>query len=68
MNNTKKFLIDMGITIPITFVVAALVTFLYGLIVHGSGVVDWETSFFLAILLGIVLPVSRFAGTIKALN
>ncbi len=65
MTSTKQFLLDIGITIPITFVVAALVTFVYSLIVHGSGIVDWDTSFFLAIFLGIVLPLSRAAGARK---
>ncbi len=37
------------------FVVSAIVTFLYSLVVHKMGVVDWETAFRFAIILGIVL-------------
>ena len=55
----KGFLFDMVITIPITFVVAAVVTYLYSLIAHGSGAVNWDTAFHLAIIIGIVLPLSR---------
>lgn len=52
----------MAITIPITFVVAASVTYVYALIAHGSGIVDWDTAFELAVILGIVLPLSRARG------
>jgi hypothetical protein len=42
------------------FVIALLVTigvtFLWGLVFHGVAIVDWETSFRFAILLGIILP------------
>ena len=57
--NASQLLLDVAITIPITFVVAAAVTYLYSLIAHGTGVVDWETAFRLAIILGIVLPLTR---------
>ena len=55
----KELLFDFIETFAVTLVVAALVTFLYGLIVHGVGAVDWETSFRLAIILGIVLSWMR---------
>ena len=51
----KKLLIDFVITFAVTFVVAAIVTFLYSLIIHEAGAVDWETSFRLGIILGVVL-------------
>jgi len=35
--NAKKFLADFGLTFVITFVAAVLVTFLWNLIVHGTG-------------------------------
>ncbi len=57
--NMKCFLLDMAMTIPVTFVVAAIVTYLYSLIAHGSGSVNWDTAFHLAIILGIVLPLTR---------
>ncbi len=62
MINGKKLLLDMAITIPVTFVVSAIVTFLYSLIAHGSGSVSWDTAFHLAIILGIMLPLTRRRG------
>lgn len=55
--NIKKLLISFVTIFAVTLVVAAIVTFLYSLIVHGAGTIDWETSFRLAIILGIVVPV-----------
>jgi hypothetical protein len=57
--NTRHFLADMAITIPVTFAVAVVVTYLYSLIAHGAGAVDWEASFDLAFVVGIVLPLVR---------
>lgn len=53
--NIKKLLIDFAITFALTLVVAVIVSFLYSLIVHGTGIVDWEHSFRMAIILGIIL-------------
>ncbi len=44
-------------TFAVTFVVTVMVTFLWSLIRHGAGVVDWETSFRMAFILGVALPV-----------
>jgi hypothetical protein len=55
----RRFLVDVAIILPVTFVVAALVTYLYSLIVHGAGAVNWETAFQLAFIVGIVLPLTR---------
>ena len=57
--SAKGFLLDVAITIPVTFGVAAVVTYLYSLIAHGSGSVNWETAFRLAMILGIVLPLTN---------
>ena len=57
--NIKKLLISFVTIFAVTLVVAAIVTFLYSLIVHGAGTIDWETSFRLAIILGIALSVIR---------
>jgi len=54
--NIKKYAINFTIIFTIALVVNIIVSFLYSLIVHGSGVIDWETSFRFAIVLGIVLP------------
>jgi hypothetical protein len=54
--NMKKFAVEFAITFAVTFGVSIVVTYLYSLIVHGPGGIDWETSFRLAIIFGIVLP------------
>lgn len=54
--NMKEGLIDFVSTFLIVLVVASLVTCLWNLSFHDSGTVDWETSFRLAIIFGIVLP------------
>jgi len=55
----KDSLIHFGITFVVTLVVCAIVTFLYSLIAHGEGVVDWDTSVLFAVIFGIVLPIHR---------
>ena len=57
--NIKKLLISFVTIFAVTLVVAAIVTYLWNLIRHGQSAVDWETSFRLAIILGIVVPVIR---------
>ncbi len=55
----KKFLIQFAIYFSLVFVVAAIVTYLWNLGMHGQSAIDWETSFRLAIILGIILAVER---------
>lgn len=55
----KDLLVGFVTIFVITLVVTAVVTYLYSLIVHGAGVIDWNISLILAIALGIALPVSR---------
>jgi hypothetical protein len=43
----------------IVLVVTLIVAYLYGLVVHGNGVIEWETSIRLALILGIALPIVR---------
>jgi len=57
--NIKKLLIDFVTTFVVTLVITAIVTFLWSLIFHGAGTVDWETSFRFAIIFGIVFPWMR---------
>jgi hypothetical protein len=52
----KTYAIDFVIMFAIVLVVNLLVTYLYSLLVHGSGVVNWEMAFQFAISLGIILP------------
>ncbi len=57
--NIKKLIIGFVTTFAVTLVVCVMVTYLWNLIAHGESTVDWSTSFRLAIILGIVLPVIR---------
>jgi hypothetical protein len=56
----RRALTDFVITFIVTLAVAVGVTFLWSLVFHGAGAIDWETAFRLAIIFGltfgIVLP------------
>jgi hypothetical protein len=54
----KELFVRFITTFGVTFVVTVMVTFLWSLIRHGAGVIDWETSFRMAFILGVALPVS----------
>lgn len=54
----KELLVGFVTVFAVTLVAAIIVTYLYSLIAHGDGVIDWEMSFRLAIILGIALPLS----------
>jgi len=53
--NIKRFASDFVVIFAAALLVNVIVTFLYSLIVHGAGVIDWETAFRTAIILSIVL-------------
>lgn len=63
--NARSFIVDMAVTALAAFVVAAAVTYGYSLVVHGDGWVNWETAFDLALILGVVLPLTRVRGSGK---
>ena len=52
--NIKKPLIGFVTYFCVTFVASTVVTFLYNLVVHRVGVVDWEIPFQFAIIFGII--------------
>ncbi len=52
--NIKSLLIDFVSTFLVALVVTSIVTYLWNLIFHAAGAVDWETSFRFAILFGIM--------------
>lgn len=65
MNNRGWFM-EFLVTGIVTLVVTILVTLIWNLIAHRVPMVDWATSFRLAIILGIALPtVNRMAGRAK---
>jgi len=55
----KQSLIDFSIVFVVTLVVTVVVTFLWNLLFHNSAIVDWETSFYFAFVLGIVIPLTQ---------
>jgi len=57
---TKKLITQILLTFAITLVTSGIVTLLWNLIVEKAGaVIDWKTSFVMAIIIGIVIPLSR---------
>ena len=53
------FLREFAIIFAVTFLVSAIVTYLYSLVAQGAGLVDWETSFRFGIILGIIFPLRK---------
>jgi hypothetical protein len=52
--NIKKLLVDFVTVFAVSLIVTAIVTLLGNFIVHGASTIDWETSFRLAIVFGII--------------
>lgn len=52
----KELLLRLITTFALTLVVAVVVTYLWSLIWQGTGTVDWLTSFRLAFILAVALP------------
>ena len=53
--NIRPWLIDFVRFFLLVLIVASVITYLWNLVFHAAGAVDWETSFQLAIIFGIVL-------------
>ena len=51
----KTLLVHFAIVFALTLVVSAAVSLLWNLVRYGSVVADWESSFHLAVVFGIVL-------------
>ena len=56
--NIKTLLVDFALTFIVTLVVVVIATFLWSLVFHGAGTVDWETSFRFATILGVVYGIA----------
>lgn len=48
-----------AVIFAVVFITSGLVSFLYSLIAHGVGVVDWESSFRFAVIFGVILPLTE---------
>ena len=55
--NFKKIVIRFIAVFAITLLVTIGVTLLWSLVFHGVAIIDWETSFRFAIILGIIFPI-----------
>ena len=53
--NIKTYFINFIISFILVFVLISVITYLWNLVFHENGSVNWETSFAMAIILGIVL-------------
>jgi len=51
-----KKILDFISVFALVFILSALVSYLYSLVIHSEGIVDWGTSVRLGIILGLILP------------
>jgi hypothetical protein len=62
----KKIIIGFITVFTITLLVTSGITFLWSLLFHGTAIIDWETSFRFATILGIILPIIDSRKRIKS--
>jgi len=55
----KKWAVEIGFAFATTLLVSAVVTFVWNLATRAETAVDWETSFVMAIVLGVALPLTH---------
>jgi len=60
--NRHGWFVEFVVTFVVTLIVAIVVTLLWNLIAHGNTTVDWATSFRLAIILAVALPIVTRRG------
>jgi len=56
--NIVSFLRSVVLIFLLVFVVSAIVSYLYSLIAHGTGVIDWDSAFRFGLIFGISLPLA----------
>jgi H+/Cl- antiporter ClcA len=61
--NSKKLVVEFVTVFAVALVTTALVTFLWNIIGHGTGTMDWETSFRFAVIFGIILTWTKSRET-----
>ncbi len=61
--NITKLVVEFITVFVVALVTTAIVTFLWNIIGHGVGTVDWETSFRFAIVFGIILTWAKSRET-----
>ena len=63
-----KWGMDLVVVFSVTFTFTAIATYLWNVITHGAVVPDWDTSFRLALILGIALPFAMAVKRKKKVN
>jgi len=57
--SARKWAAEIAFAFATTLVVSAVVTFVWNLATRAEVAADWETSFVMAIVLGIALPLTH---------
>ncbi len=63
--NIKQLLLEALVFFVLTFIVTAGVSYLYSLLVHGTGAFNWDSAIQFAIIFGIVFPIVNATGRRK---
>ena len=64
----KKIIARFILAFAVSLLVCMGVTILWSLVFHGAAIIDWETSFRYATLLGIILTIIGSAKRMKSEN
>jgi hypothetical protein len=62
----KEFIRQFSIIFIIVYVVSLLVSYLYTILVHGVGIIDWSGSLRLGILFGVIMPAMHLLSKSKS--
>lgn len=54
--SARKWAVEIGFAFATTLLVSVVVTFVWNLATRAEPSVDWETSFVMAVVLGVALP------------
>ncbi len=57
--SARKWVVEFGFAFATTLLVSIVVTFVWNLATRAEVAVDWETSFVMAVVLGVALPLTR---------
>jgi len=57
--SARKWAVEIGFAFATTLLVSVVVTFVWNLATRAEAVADWETSFVMAVVLGIALPLTH---------
>jgi len=57
--SARKWAVEIGFAFATTLLVSMVVTFVWNLATRAEVAVDWETSFVMAVVLGVALPLAR---------